>query len=83
MRYFLLASEALWVASKERGVYVPKKLRRICLAWALEQLREEDRTLMSRLSANQLERDATSPAARYFVMEVNTENSPSGEGEDI
>lgn len=57
-----------------------KKVRRIWRACALEQLREEDRTVMSRLSSNQLERDATSPAARYLVMDVNTENSPLPDG---
>lgn len=76
---FLLASEALWVAVKERGVWVSKKLRRICRAWALEQLRVDEITVTSRLSANQLEREAASPAARYLVMEVKTENSPSAD----
>ncbi len=76
IRYFLLASEALCVTWKERGVLASKNERRISLACFLEQFREEEMTVTSKLSANQLERDAASPAARYFVMEENTEYSP-------
>ena len=37
----------------------------------------------SRLSANQEEREAASPAARYFVMEEKTEKPSSGFGKGV
>ena len=80
MRYFLLASDALWVTSKERGVYAAKKLRRIWRAWLREQFLWVEMIVTSRLSANQLDRDAASPAVRYLVIELNTAKSPSGDG---
>ena len=67
----MLASEARCVTWKERGVLEAKKLRRISRACFLEQLRDVDRTVTSRLSANQLEREAASPAIRYLVIELN------------
>lgn len=76
--YFLLLSEALCVTWKERGVLAWKKLRRISRACFLEQLREEEMMVTSKLSANQVESDAASPAARYFVMEEKTEKPSSG-----
>ena len=79
IRYFLLASDALWVTSNDLGVYAEKKVRRIWRAWLREQFLGDDMIVTSRLSANQLDRDAASPAARYLVMELNTAKSPSGD----
>ena len=76
--YFLLLSEALCVIRNDLGVLAWKKLRRISRACFLEQLREEEMMVTSRLSANQEEREAASPAARYFVMEEKTEKPSSG-----
>ena len=70
--YFLLASEALCVTVKERGVLASKKLRRISRACFLEQLRDDEIMVTSRLSANQEESEAASPAAIYLVMEEKT-----------
>ena len=78
MRYFLLASEALWTTWNERGVLAEKNLLRVSRACFLEQLRDDEMTVRSRLSANQLEREAASPAARYLVMDEKTENSSDG-----
>ena len=61
IRYFLLDSDALWVTSKERGVLALKKERRISRACFLEQLRVDEITVTSIFSANQLERELTSP----------------------
>ena len=49
------------------------------MACFFETMRDDEMTVISRLSANQLERAAASPRARYLVMEEKTENSPAGD----
>ena len=77
--YFRLASDALCDTVKERGVLASKKVRRISRACLREQFRLEEMIVMSRLSANQADSEAASPAARYLAIEEKTENSPSGD----
>ena len=70
---------AVCVMSKERGVCISKNDFIICLTWDLLESLVLDMIVTSRLSANQADKEAASPAARYLAKEEKTENSPSGD----